>query len=139
MPIIKISGPALVDSGKDNKDGTIALVTDSEVLKSLNGLRYDDEMFSDYLADDEAFSEIADIVSGGILLFEYDQPSGSLVGSIGYDLTRDLSEEELEMLVEYTIDQLSDGIGSNFSQERVLNGEVAPFINCEELVASQSS
>jgi len=136
MPRIKISGPALVDSGKDSEDGTIALVTDSEVLKSLNGLRYDDEMFSDYLADDEAFSEIADIVSGGILLFEYDQASGSLVGSIGYDLTRDLSEEEIEMLVEYTIDQLSDGIGSNFSQERVLNGEVAPFINYEELVAS---
>lgn len=139
MPRIKISGPALVDGGKDNEDGTIALVTDREVLKSLNGLRYDEEIFSEYLADDEAFSEIADIVSGGILLFEYNQASESLVGSIDYDSTRNLSEEEIEMLVEYTIDQLGEGIGSNFSQERVLNGELAPFINCEELVASQSS
>ncbi|MGF1689417.1 hypothetical protein L4C36_22610 [Photobacterium japonica] len=138
MPKIRLSGPALVDSGKNNEDGTIVLVTDSDVLTSLNGLVYDDEMFSDYLADSEAFAEIADIVSGGILRFQYDPSSESLVGDIDYEVARGLSDEESAMLVEYTVDQLVEGIGSSFSQERLLNGLVAPFMHDEELVVIQS-
>ena len=139
MPTIKFTGPALVDSGQENDDGTISVISDVEVLKSLDGLRYEDEEFSDYLADDESTSLIAEYVSGGILIFEYAKESEALVGSIEYQLSRPLVSGEIEMLKEYTIEQLLDGIGSNFSQERVLNGDAAPFINYQELAVDQVS
>jgi hypothetical protein len=139
MPSIMFKGPAIVDSGVDNDDGTIAITTDKAILKSLDGLRYDDEEFSDYLADGEETSQIADLVSGGILLFEYINASESLVGGIEYQLSRDLSSEEVEALKEYTIEQLTDSIGSNFSQERSLIGAPAPFINYEELEVENGS
>ena len=139
MPKIEFKGPALVDTGKDNNDGTIALTKDQSILKSLDGLRYEDEEFSDYLADDEGASSIADYVSGGTLAFDYIENGEELIGKIEYQLSRTLSSDEIEILKEYTIDQLLDGIGSNFSQERVLNGDVAPFINHEELGFEQAS
>ena len=139
MPKIIFIGPALVDSGEDNNDGTISLVEDRAILKSLDGLQYDDEEFSDYLADSEETASISDRVSGGILRFEYKENQELLVGKIEYQVNGDLSSDEVESLKEYTIEQLLDGIGSNFSQERVLNGELAPFINHEDLVFEQAS
>ncbi|MCG8053265.1 MAG: hypothetical protein JAZ15_18875 [Candidatus Thiodiazotropha endolucinida] len=139
MPIIKFKGPALVASAEENDDGSLDLVTDKVILESLSGLKYEDEEFSDYLFDGEETERFAEQVSGGILSFEYDASSGSLIGSIEYQLSRSLSEDEVEALEEYTIEQLTDGIGSNFSQERALNGEATPFINTEELTCDQVS
>jgi len=139
MSTIKFSGPALVDIGQDNGDGTIALTSDKEILRSLHGLQYDDEEFSDYLADGEETESIAECISGGILSFEYNENKENLIGKVEYQLDRPLSSDELEALTEYTIEQLLEGIGSNFSQERVLNGDPAPFINHEELVIEQAS
>lgn len=139
MSLIKFSAPALVDSGKDNDDGTIALSNDPLVLKSLDGLRYEDEEFSDYLHDGEETSAIADHVSGGFLSFKYDVATSSLIGFIEYHLSNVLSSNEVETLKEYTIEQLLDGIGSNFSQERGLDGKVAPFLDHEQLSIEQLS
>lgn len=139
MPSIKFYGPALVDGGEDNSDGTISLVNDTEVLKSLNGLKYEDEKFSDYLSDGEETAPFSGIVSGGTLVFQYDDASNTLVGGVEYVLSRALNSDEIEALTEYTIEQLLDGIGSNFSQERALENKPAPFINQEEIAIEQSS
>lgn len=139
MPTIKFTGPALVASAEENDDGSLDLIADKLILKSLNGLSYDDEEFSDYLYDSAETESFADQVSGGVLSFEYDASSSSLIGSIQYQLSRSLSDDEIETLEEYTIEQLTDGIGSNFSQERALNGEVTPFIDIEELACDQVS
>ena len=139
MPRIKFIGPALVDSGVDNEDGTVAITKDPAILKSLDGLRYEDEEFSEYLADDEVTSSISDYVSGGILEFEYITSDQALVGKVEYHLTRTLTSDEIQVLKEYTIEQLLDGIGSNFAQERMLNGEVTPILNNEELAFEQDS
>ncbi|MCE2597404.1 hypothetical protein K6Y31_21785 [Motilimonas cestriensis] len=139
MPTIKFTGPALVASVEENDDGSLDLISDKTTLESLNGLSYQDEEFSDYLYDREETEGFAEYVSGGILSFTYDSSSGALIGSIEYQLSRHLSADEVEALEEYTIEQLTDGIGSNFSQERALSGEVTPFINHEELSCHQAS
>ncbi|MCG7964911.1 MAG: hypothetical protein N0E54_19580 [Candidatus Thiodiazotropha taylori] len=139
MPSIKFYGPALVDGGQDNPDGTMSLVNDTEVLKALDGLKYEDEEFSDYLSDGEETASFSGFVSGGTLLFQYDDTSNTLIGGIEYVLSRALNTNEVEALTEYTIEQLLDAIGSNFSQERALENKPAPFINHEELGIEQSS
>lgn len=139
MPSIKFYGPALVDGGQDNPDGTMSLVNDTEVLIALDGLKYEDEEFSDYLSDGEETASFSGFVSGGTLLFQYDDTSNTLIGGIEYVLSRALNTNEVEALTEYTIEQLLDGIGSNFSQERALENKPAPFINHEELGIEQSS
>ena len=139
MPSIKFYGPALVDGGQDNSDGTISLVNDAEVLKTLDGLKYEDEEFSDYLCDGEETASFSDFVSGGTLLFQYEDSSNTLVGVVEYVLSRALNTDEIGALTEYTIEQLLDGIGSNFSQERTLENKPAPFINHEELAIEQTS
>ncbi|MEC8523959.1 MAG: hypothetical protein VXZ24_06950 [Pseudomonadota bacterium] len=139
MPIIIFTGPALVASAEENDDGSLDLISDKTTLESLNGLSYKDEEFSDYLYDREETEVFAEYVSGGILSFSYEPTSRSLTGSIEYQISRPLSADEVEALEEYTIEQLTDGIGSNFSQERALSGEVAPFINHEELSCHQAS
>jgi len=139
MPTIKFTGPALVASAQENEDGSLDLINDKTTLESLNGLSYEDEEFSDYLYDGEETEGFAEHVSGGILSFYYETSTSSLIGSIEYQLSRSLSADEVEALEEYTIEQLTDGIGSNFSQERALGGEVTPFINHEELSCDQAS
>lgn len=139
MPTIKFTGPALVASAQENEDGSLDLISDKTILESLNGLSYEDEEFSDYLYDGEETEGFAEHVSGGILSFSYETSTSSLIGSIEYQLSKSLSAEEIEALEEYTIEQLTDGIGSNFSQERTLSGEVTPFINHEELSCHQAS
>ncbi len=139
MPTIRFTGPALVASAEENDDGSLDLISDKATLESLNGLSYEDEEFSDHLYDGEETEGFAEHVSGGILSFSYDTSSSSLIGSIEYQLSRPLSADEVEALEEYTIEQLTDGIGSNFSQERALSGEVTPFINHEELSCHQAS
>nr|WP_086940649.1 hypothetical protein [Thaumasiovibrio occultus] len=139
MPTIKFTGPVLVASAQENEDGSLDLISDKTILESLNGLSYEDEAFSDYLYDGEETEAFAEHVSGGVLSFSYDSSSSSLIGFIEYQLSRSLSADEVEALEEYTVEQLTDGIGSNFSQERALSGEVTPFINHEELSCHQTS
>ncbi len=139
MPSIKFTGLAVVASGQENPDGSLEIVNDKAILESLNGLKYEDEEFSDYLYDGEETSNIADYITGGVLSFEYNISSSALIGSVEYQLSRALSLDEVEILKEYTIEQLLDGIGSNFSQGRGLKGEATPFINHEELSFEQTS
>jgi hypothetical protein len=93
-------------------------VTDAAVLRSLVPLAYEDELFSDYLADanlDKAL--VKAIAPSGVLRLDYDGKSTPLGVSVEYQTHRALSKAELTALVEYTMDPWSDGIGENRASE----------------------
>lgn len=98
------------------------LVEDIATLRSLDGLLYDDEVFSDHIGEGE-LEAIADIgISGGSLAFLFDAKSKQLLAETQYLLTRSLKPREVELLKSYTVGQWSDGIGSNFFQNQMHQG-----------------
>ncbi len=91
-------------------------------MRSLDGLIYDEESFSDYIGDG-GMDAIADIgISSGSLVFIFDTKSNQLFATTRYSLARPLTEEEVELLKDYTVGQWSDGVGSSFFQERMHQG-----------------
>jgi hypothetical protein len=141
MPTIKFMGPAVVFdfNSEDAAEDDTPVVNDSKILQGLDGLTYDDEIFSDYLSDggDSTLANVG--VTGGILKFKFDQKSKQLYGITEYSIPRRLSSSEIALLREYTSGQWSDGIGSNFFQERIRDG-LAPqlFITDEnEILVEQ--
>ena len=144
MKTIRFSGKAIVvDFNQEDADGEALIITDPEVLKTLDGLKCDDEdsIFSEYLSDGGDDTLVKAGVSGGIMWFEFSAPQNILLGHTEYTLARELNAKEIKKLKEYTVGQWSDGIGSSFVQERMLIG-LAPqliFIDEAEVIYAQSS
>jgi hypothetical protein len=91
-------------------------ITDASVLRSLDGLTYDEERFTDYLggpAEEDALASALE--SGGHLRFGHHGSAPLLTATTEYRSRRPLSESELRVLVEYTMGQWSDGIGENWA------------------------
>jgi hypothetical protein len=137
MPTIKFTAPAAVFDfnqidPETNERGLF--VEDQRALKSLDGLSYSDELLSDYIGDGgETLALVTVGITGGSLSFAFDSKSKRLLASTEYSLARLLSQEETNILKRYTIGQWSDGIGSNFFQERMNQG-LAP----QALIADES-
>jgi hypothetical protein len=135
MPKITFSHPAGVFdfNQTDPETGESGLfVEDVAVLRSLDGLLYDEEIFSDHIGDGE-LEAIANIgISGGSLAFVFDAKSKQLLATTQYSLTRPLKPREVELLKSYTVGQWSDGIGSNFFQERMHQGLAPQALVMEE-------
>ncbi|MDM0008390.1 hypothetical protein QTI51_26700 [Variovorax sp. J22G73] len=126
MPTIRFSATASVFDFRQSDEGD--LVEDRGILQTLHGLTYSEESFSDYLLDGIETQELADLgVSGGELKFEFDPQAGGLVAHTEYSIPRFLTHSEVEALQRYTAGQWSDGIGSNFFQERMADG-LAPQV-----------
>ena len=141
MPTIQIKGPAVVFDflSREATDSTVAVVEDPALLRTLHGLEHD-EVFSDYMSDggDRTLADAG--VTGGTLSFEFDETTGVLFGLTTYSAPRLLNEEELSLLKEYTVGQWSDGIGDNFTQERMDVG-LAPqliFASNDDVSVEQS-
>ncbi len=95
-------------------------MTDPAVLRTLDGVVYDDERFTDYLGDFEDEGEVTlatALESGGNLRFGYKEGDEWLMAMTEYRSKRPLSESELRRLLEYTSGQWSDGIGANWTCE----------------------
>lgn len=93
-------------------------IVDPTVLRSLDGLVYDDEVFTDYLGgspEEDALS--AALNRSGILRFTHEDGNQFLIAATVYEAKRPLTESELQLLVEYTMGQWSDGIGENWASE----------------------
>ena len=84
--------------------------TDYPNLKELDGIDCQDE-FSEYFDGDESY---ANDVTDGYMRFEFE--NGKLFTITEYDSTRELTDEELSQLRDYTVGQWSDGIGEGFEQ-----------------------
>ena len=95
-------------------------IIDPLTLSALVPLSYDDELFSDYLADQNVDKALVDAIApSGKLRFDYDGESTALRVSTEYDTRRPLTQQEIEALVEYTKWQWSDGIGGGGASESV--------------------
>jgi hypothetical protein len=93
-------------------------VTDPAVLRSLDGVVYDDEWFTDYLGASEVQGDLATALeSGGSLRFGYKEGDEWLTATTEYRSKRPLVESELRLLLEYTSGQWSGGIGANWTSE----------------------
>lgn len=84
--------------------------TDYSNLKELDGIDCQDE-FSEYFRDDFTFKNN---VSSGYMDFRYE--NNKLYTYTEYQSNRKLTDEELEILEDYTTGQWSDGIGEGFEQ-----------------------
>ena len=84
-----------------------------DTLKALDGRRYEDEQFTDYL--EEPYSEMS--IEGGRLALQFDEQSGSVVAYADFTFPGELSESELDGFKMDINGQMTDGMGSNFFQE----------------------
>lgn len=105
---IVISGRAAVYPESDLLpcDPKAVPVTSPKVLKELDG--YDGELEYE-LADDIDISLTQAGVTGGTLVFVYDKNQNDLRVVTEYQCPRQLTDEELELLVQETIGAWSDG------------------------------
>lgn len=139
MPTILFATPAGVfDFNQiDPETGESGLFVENEnALRSLDGIEYKDEIFSDYLFDGTDMQALQGIgIQGGVLTFAFDANTKQLIACTEYFVPRHLSAKEVDLLRTYTIGQWSDGIGSNFFQERMSEG-LAPqvFVTSSEAV-----
>ena len=91
-------------------------VTDPSVLRSLDGLVYDEERFTDYLGGPPAEDELARVLEpGGIISFKYRDGDDVLQATTEYRSRQQLTDAELNLLVSYTMGQWSNGIGENWA------------------------
>lgn len=92
-------------------------VTDPNVLRSLRDVVCE-EVFTDYLGGPPEEDAIAgSLERGGIIQFGYDEGNDVLTATTAYRSRRRLTENELRLLVDYTMGQWSDGIGENWTCE----------------------
>jgi hypothetical protein len=111
MPNITLQGRAAVFKNDQR-------ITDAAVLRTLAGVRYDDERFTDYLGGPPEEDALAHALEpGGTLTFDYVEGEDSLTAITQYRARRDLASAELSLLVDYTMGQWSDGIGENWTCE----------------------
>ena len=112
MVRVVIRGYAAV-YGRDDK-----LVTHPAILRTLGGLAYDAERFTDHLdtrgriVPEEAALATA-LEPGGEIRFEHHGDEPVLAAITEYRSRRPLTPNELRALVSYTVGQWSDGIGEN--------------------------
>lgn len=91
-------------------------VTDPIVLRSLDGLVYDEERFTDYIGGPPEEDELAAALEpSGIISFRYHDGDELLAATTEYRSRRPLTDGELRLLVDYTMGQWSDGIGENWT------------------------
>ncbi|MDP5191811.1 hypothetical protein [Rheinheimera baltica] len=98
-------------------------IDDLDKLKSIDGYTYiddeEDNCFGFWLIDENDDSIIKySGISGGYLQFSFNDKLNRLEASIEYILSKELSQEQIDCLIEYTIGQCMDGIGSSFGQEK---------------------
>ncbi len=91
-------------------------VTDPAVLRSLDGLVYDEETFTDFLGvSDSQKVLLRALESGGSLRFRYQEGDEWLTATTEYRSKRPLVESELRQLLKYTSSQWAVGIGANWT------------------------
>lgn len=95
-------------------------ISDANILKTLDGLSYDDSgTLADYIFDgaDDVSEGLAGITfSGGRFRCEYDEAANCVNYVTEYSTDRDLTDDQIRLLREYTESQWNEGVGANFAQ-----------------------
>lgn len=130
MYIIKIKGEA--EAHLEDRDGNTHALSFEQLLRC-NYIDIQDD-FVEYIDDD-----YKDKLDSGYTHFKVDE--GKLYSICVYEVNEKLTDEELELLTDYTQGQWSDGIGEGFEQfpcRKIDNMElyISPWIpeqTCEVL------
>ena len=135
---MKVKFSQKVDIVKWNDDDEEIYITDPTILKSMHGIEYVDEIFSDYLldgdSDREKFQNLG--IEGGKISFEYLDNKNEVIVHTEYNTSEVLSKKDIENLKEYTGSQWTDGIGSSYSQNFESDLEIFPsFIGCSDIIS----
>jgi hypothetical protein len=110
--LIRFAAPACIF------DASRELVTSVEIHRQLDGTRYGDEAFTDFLGGPSDETDLALLLEhGGYLSFLFNESRNQLDAVTEFRAARRLDESELELLTNYTRGQWSDGIGENFVSE----------------------
>lgn len=118
---IVISGPA-----KAFDRETEELISDSKRLTQLHGLAYAQDSCGNYLG--ESLYDIG--VIGGQIELSYSEPDASLQVLTTYHAPRKLKKAELQLLIDETTGQWSDGIGEGefeHAEELGVDVDISPF------------
>ncbi len=132
---IVVSGPALACDAQTGE-----AIADTPLLQTLNGLRYDEDACANYL-DHELLNDIS--IVGGAIQMAFDSQRSELRVVSEYWSPAALQSEQLQMLVDQTLEQWSDGIGEacfdEWSLQSGIHLDLAPFAldNYEPPVADQ--
>lgn len=108
-------------------------------LKDLNGIDCQDE-FTEYFGEEQQ-SLIDKGVQNGYLQFEF--KDGKLWSVNTYNSEQKLTKKELDILVDYTQGQWSDGIGEGFEQNECAHDSneneifVSPWFHGQKIEVSQ--
>ena len=111
--------------------------TDYLYLEELDGIDCQDN-FAEYFDEEHTFKEN---IESGYMDFKF--KDGKLLTYTTYHSNRELTETELEDLIEYTQGQWSDGIGEGFEQHPCFyaeNGEevfISPWFFGQEITVKQ--
>ena len=124
---MKIIFSQKLDVVKWNENDEGIIVDDPAALKSLDGFKYDEELFCDYIldgaVDKQNFEGLP--ISGGILYFKYNKKTNEVFVLTEYEVG-DLSDKNIEDLKMYTASHWTDGIGSGLSQGFESDLEIFP-------------
>ena len=122
MKII-VSGPA---SASHSRTGEI--ISDAQLLRSLNDLRYDGDLCANYL-DHELLNDVS--IVGGAIQMAFDPKRGELRVISEYWSPAALTPDQLQALVDQTHGQWCDGIGEacfdEWSLESGIHLDLAPL------------
>ena len=105
----------IVTGVADVRDQEKTPITDPALLQKLDGIEYRDDNFTDYLEGPNERSLAEVLNPGGDIALKFDKTTGFLLYVTEYEATRELTKDELKLLLEYTTGQWSDGIGSGFN------------------------
>jgi hypothetical protein len=125
---------------RTNNDGEGYEELTGSDLSIVDGIDCQEE-FSEYFDDDDEQPLIAKGVENGYMRFVVEDDKLYVV--VEYDSHEELTEEEIEILIEYTQGQLSDGIGEGFEQNPCTCDEddneilVSPWYYGQHLNATQ--
>jgi hypothetical protein len=114
----------------------------NEYLYILDGIECQEE-FSEYFDDDESLMNKG--VTNGYMRFEFNENDKRLYVIVEYDSQEELTENELDILIDYTQGELSDGIGEVFEQTPCADDDndneiyVSPWYYGQELTATQEN
>ena len=132
---IVVSGPASASHAETGK-----VITETQSLQALNGLRYDGDLCANYL-DHELLNDVS--IVGGAIQIAFDPQRGELRVASEYWSPAALNADQLQALVDQTLGQWSDGIGEacfdEWSQQSGVYLDLAPFAldSYEKPVADQ--
>ncbi len=122
MKII-VSGPASACHAETNE-----IITDTQLLQSLSGLRYDGDVCANYL-DHKLLNDVS--IVGGAIQMAFDPQRGELRVVSEFWSPEAITPDQLQALAEQTLGQWSDGIGEacfdEWSMQSGIHLDLAPF------------